>query len=147
MVKVLAGAVCQNAWRVGTGHRAWWGAGQGWSPPHSCHRHCSVSSGVDGRSGMLHTTSCGPGCPARPHSCTVEPGSHPPCPRPRPLNIRSPVGWQEYRKVSFLAGEDLSNLCPAHLVGIPSQPLTLECKEAEELPYTGPYLEGRLQGP
>lgn len=27
-----------------------------------------------------------------------------------------PEGWQEYREVSFLAGEDLSNLCPAHLL-------------------------------
>lgn len=29
MVKVLAGAVCQNAWRVGPGHGDWCGEGQG----------------------------------------------------------------------------------------------------------------------
>lgn len=76
--------------------------GTGRSPRRSCRRHCSGSSAGGGRSGRWRTTSCGPGCPARPHSCTAAPGSRPPCPHPHPLWVKAGEGagkrppWEDF---------------------------------------------------
>lgn len=120
MVEVLGGSNESGPCGAGAGGRGAWpgGRGGGTSPLHSCRRRCSGSSGAGGRNGRSHTTSFGPGCPARPRSCTAAPGSRPPYPRPHPLRARARGGQ---RDSDFLGGRVLPGPLPVHP---PRPPLT-----------------------